>query len=62
MHAGVKIYLPVVAHLIALVLRDKLVMDQIHEGQDLRQWIANNHDFVHVFLNQIFQKRLLVKS
>jgi hypothetical protein len=62
MPAGVKIYLPAEVHLIALELRAKLVMDLIHEGQGLRQWIANNHDFVHVFLNQIFQKKLLVKS
>jgi hypothetical protein len=62
MHAGVKIYLLAVVHLIALELRAKPVMDQIHEGQDLPQWIASNHDFAHEFLNQIFQKRLLVKS
>jgi hypothetical protein len=62
MHAGVKIYPPAVAHLIALVHRDKRVMDQIHEARVQHLLIANNHDFVHVFLNQIFQKRLLVKS
>jgi hypothetical protein len=62
MHAGVKICQPAVAHLIALELRAKLVMDQIHEGQDLHQLIANTHDFVHGFLNRTFQMRLLVKS
>jgi hypothetical protein len=62
MHAGVKIYLPVVVHLIAPVHRDKRVMDQIHEARVQHLLIANNHDFAHEFSNQIFQKRLLVKS
>jgi hypothetical protein len=62
MHAGVKIYLPAAVHLIALEHRDKLAMDQIHAVQDLRLLIASNRDFAHEFLNQIFQKKLLVKS
>jgi hypothetical protein len=62
MHAGVKIYLPAAVHLIALELRAKLVMDQILAVRVQHLWIANNHVFVHEFLNQIFQMRLLVKS
>jgi hypothetical protein len=62
MHAGVKIYLPAAVHQIALELRAKLVMDQIHEVHVQHLLIASNHDFAHEFLNQIFQKRLLVKS
>jgi hypothetical protein len=62
MHAGAKIYLPAEVHLIALELRAKPVMDQIHEARVQHLLIANNHDFAHEFSNQIFQKRLLVKS
>ena len=62
MHAGVKICLLVGDLLIAPELRAKLVMVQIHAVRVQRLWIANNHVFVHEFLNQIFQMRLLVKS
>jgi hypothetical protein len=62
MYAGVKIYLPAAVHQIALELHDKLVMGQIHEARVQHPLIASNHDFVHEFLNQIFQMRLLVKS
>jgi hypothetical protein len=62
MHAGVKICLLVAVLRIALELRAKLVMDQIHEAHVQHLLIASNHVFVHEFSNQIFQKRLLVKS
>ena len=62
MRAGVKICLLVGDHQIAQELRAKLVMAQIHVVRVQHLLIANNRVFVHEFLNQIFQMRLLVKS
>ena len=62
MHAGVKICLLAEDHRTVQELRAKLVMDQILAVRVQHLWIANNHVFVHEFLNQIFQMRLLVKS
>ncbi len=61
----VKIYRLVAVHLIALVLLVKYrkgVKPAIHAGFVLSLWNAINQDFVQEFSNQIFLKRLQVKS